>query len=84
MTLERAVLNYMTDYGSITTLDGIKIGTVDLRKIISELRGKGVPIGDRWEEGINRYGAKTRYKRYYLIKENEDGRTENVYEGNNR
>lgn len=38
-----------------------ELNTVDSRKMISVLRGKGLPIADEWIEGEN-----TRFKIYYL------------------
>ena len=36
------------------------------RKIISDLRAKGVPIKDRWVDHINPYGQTIRYKEYWV------------------
>jgi len=41
-------------------------GTTEARKIISDLRKKGFEITDMWESGENRFGRKTRFKRYKL------------------
>ena len=35
-------------------------------KRISEMRDAGVPIKDYWQEYVDEYGDKTRYKVYYL------------------
>lgn len=36
------------------------------RKIISDLRAKGVPIKDRWVEHIDPYGKPKHYKEYWI------------------
>lgn len=55
--------------GGITVEEAMKfLGTTELRKIVSDLRASGWNITDKWEEGFNRYGEITRYKRYFLIK----------------
>lgn len=36
------------------------------RKVISDLREKGVPIKDRWIEHINPYGQTIRFKEYWV------------------
>lgn len=68
--LELKVLNYLRNNGSITvkTCEN-NIGSTELRKFISNLRHRGYGINDYWEQGFNRYGIKTRWKRYYLEKE---------------
>jgi hypothetical protein len=38
------------------------------RKVIAELRSKGVPIEDRWQSHIGPHGEVTRYKEYFLRK----------------
>lgn len=40
------------------------LGTTELRKIISDLIATGHMFWKVWEEGENRFGDKTRFKRY--------------------
>lgn len=67
MTIEQRIVDYMKTNGSISVLEAaINIGTMDLRKRISDLRKSGLSIRSEWEESKNRYGDTVRYKRYYL------------------
>lgn len=60
----------MTKYGTkkgITVKECIDVlGTTELRKIVSNIREKGVVVTDRWEVGENVFGEETRYKRYFI------------------
>ena len=43
------------------------LGSTELRKIMSVYRKDGrFRVLDVWEEGINKFGEPTRYKRYFL------------------
>ena len=67
--IDRIVV-YMKLYGSITCKEcERRIGTTELRRRIRDIKDMGYEIGDVWEEGENRVGVKTRYKRYFIIKE---------------
>ena len=48
-------------------------GTERFSARIKNLRDAGYMIGDTWREGINRYGHKTRYKEYWLVREKDEG-----------
>lgn len=63
------VLNYLTkNKGGLTVKECMdKLGTTELRKVVSDLRASGFKISDTWERGVNRYGMPTRYKRYFLL-----------------
>ena len=63
------VLKYMTTHRGGLTVKGCieKLGTTELRKIVSDLKDAGWEFSDVWETGTNRYGETTRYKRYFLI-----------------
>lgn len=63
------ILNYLTkNRGGLTVKECIdKLGTTELRKVVSDLRASGFKVADTWETGVNRYGMKTRYKRYFLL-----------------
>ncbi len=67
--MKNRVLNYILEFGSITTRDAfIDLGCTRLSEYIRQLR-LDYNVEDTTEVGINRYGEKTYYKRYY-IKEN--------------
>lgn len=63
------VLKYMQTHRGGLTVKGCieKLGTTELRKIVSDLKDSGWQFSDVWETGTNRYGETTRYKRYFLI-----------------
>lgn len=62
------ILEYMKTHKGITCKECQRdIGTTELRKRICDLKDKGYKIIDQWEEGTNRVGNPTRYKRYFLI-----------------
>lgn len=67
--MKNRVLNYILEFGSITTRDAfIDLGCTRLSEYIRQLR-LDYNVEDTTEVGINRYGEKTYYKRYF-IKEN--------------
>ena len=45
-------------------IDNLKLNSP--RKIISDLRAKGVPIKDRWVNHIDPYGKPKHYKEYWV------------------
>lgn len=61
------VLQYMRDFGSITTLQAfIDLGVVRLGARISEMRKAGLNIQDRPKEVLNRYGDTCHIKEYFI------------------
>lgn len=63
------IIQYMEENHSITCKEcEKKIGTTELRRRIRDIKDRGYEIGDVWEDGENRVGVKTRYKRYFIIK----------------
>ena len=70
MTHFEIIADYMTKHGSITAMDGFKIGCTKVTTRIGEMRKAGYKIADEWEEATNRYGVKVRYKRYRLVNDN--------------
>jgi len=69
MTQANRVLNYMRQYGSITTLEAFRdLGITRLSGVIFDLK-KDYAISSKTESGRNRYGEKTSYSRYYLKEE---------------
>jgi hypothetical protein len=66
------ILNYMLTHKGITCKECEKeIGTTELRRRICDLKEKGWVIIDVWEQGVNRVGVPTRYKRYFIGGRNE-------------
>ena len=66
--LER-VIEYMRDFGSITTYDAfIDLGTTRLSEYIRQAR-LILNIKDKWEQTTNRWGKKVEYKRYWIEEE---------------
>jgi len=66
------VLQYMKDFGSITTLDAFRdLGITKLTTRISEMRKMGISIIGTPETVENRYGDKCHIHRYTLKEENE-------------
>ena len=71
MTQEQMVIDYMTEYGSITTLDAFKdLGITRLSAKIFNLKKAGYEIQKTAETGKNRWGKPIYYARY-SIKEQE-------------
>ena len=65
---EVRLLRYLTEFGSITSLEAFReLGDTRLSATVFNLRKQGSPITDTWENCINRYGKKVRYKKYILI-----------------
>ena len=68
--MENRVLNYMLEFGSITTKQAFEdLGCTRLSEYIRRLRTK-MTIEDEIITGINRYGEKVFWKKYF-IKEGE-------------
>lgn len=66
------VLQYMKDFGSITTFDAYRdLGITKLTTRVSELRANGVRIKGTPEVVENRYGDKCHIHRYTLEEEEE-------------
>ena len=64
--MEQRVLNYIQEFGSITTRQAfIDLGCTRLSEYIRRLR-LNYDIDDEIETGINRYGEKVHWKKYYI------------------
>lgn len=62
------IRQYITDFGSITTLEAFtELGIVRLGARISEMRKNGEKITDKMEIVKNRYGEKCHIKRYSMV-----------------
>lgn len=67
MTQKERIINYIKEFGSITSLDAYKdLGITQLGARIDGLKKDGYVFKTEWESGKNRFGDKTDYKRYYL------------------
>ena len=68
--MENRVLNYMLEFGSITTKQAFEdLGCTRLSEYIRRLRSR-MTIEDEIITGTNRYGEKVFWKKYF-IKEGE-------------
>ena len=60
------VINYMREFGSITTRDAfIDLGCTRLSEYIRQARIT-LNIKDKWEKTINRWNETVQYKRYWI------------------
>lgn len=67
------VLQYMADYGSITSRDAAyDLGVYRLASRISDLKRKGYNISSKMESTENRYGKTVSYKRYWISEERDE------------
>ena len=67
MTHEQRVLEYLKEFGSITSWEAIKeFGATRLSAIIYNLRNKGYNITSRFSSAKNRYGDKVQFAIYEL------------------
>ena len=65
MTQIDRVLDYLTQFGSITALEALRdLGIMHLSSRITELRQKGYAVNREMIEVKNRFGEKTRVARY--------------------
>ncbi len=65
-TMQQRILDYMNDFGSITTLEAFKdLGCTRLSEYIRRIRLE-YNVEDTWETSTNRYGDKVQFKRFYL------------------
>lgn len=65
MTQCDRILQYMDDFGSISTLEAFAdLGITRLASRIHDLTRMGVPISKRMVTGKNRYGETVHYMRY--------------------
>lgn len=66
-TQNERILKYMNDFGSITWIDAARdLGIARLASRITDLKRLGYPIVSKFETVHNRYGEKSRIKRYSM------------------
>ncbi|MBQ1295912.1 MAG: hypothetical protein IIY21_17835 [Clostridiales bacterium] len=67
MTQKELIIQYMNDFGSITTIEAFSdLGITKLTTRISELRRDGYVIASKRIDKKNRYGKKVKFNRYWL------------------
>ena len=72
MTQKEAIIQYISDFGSITPMQAYgDLGITKLATRVSEMRRAGVEFKIETIKGKNRYGKPTRFARYsFKDKEN--------------
>lgn len=64
--MRERVLNYIKDFGSITTFEAFtELGCTRLSEYIRQLR-IDYHIADEWVSTTNRYGERVQYKKYRI------------------
>lgn len=67
MTQKELIIQYMNDFGSITTIEAFSdLGVTKLTTRISELRRDGYVIASKRIDKKNRYGKKVSFNRYWV------------------
>lgn len=68
ITQEDRVVQYISDFGSITSLEAFKdLGITRLSAKIFNLKAEGYIFEDETKICVNRYGDKVHYKKYKII-----------------
>lgn len=68
---QERVLNYMQDFGSISSLEAFRdLGVTRLSAVIFVLKRKGHLISRKTEKSQNRYGEPVHFARYRLVEQN--------------
>lgn len=69
-TLADRVLQYMKEFGSITSYEAFReLGVTRLSAAIFILKKKGIDICTKMEQSKNRYGDTVYFARYSLVEE---------------
>lgn len=72
MTQCERILRHLKDYGSITQAEAVtEYGCYRLGARIFDLKARGVPIRSETVTGKNRYGERTSFSRYSLLREGQ-------------
>lgn len=67
MNQKQRIIKYITDFGSITSLEAMRdLGITQLGARIDGLQKDGYTFKKEWERAKNRYGEDVDYKRYSL------------------
>ena len=68
MTQREAIIEYITDFGSITPMEAYSdLGITKLATRISEMRRDGMQFKIETVKSKNRYGKPTHYARYSFV-----------------
>ena len=71
MNRAELVMDYMREFGSITTLDAFRdLGCTRLACAISEIKKNGYNVHKKYETKKNRRGIPVTYARYFLGEKN--------------
>ena len=63
------IIQYLKDFGSITTYDSfIDLGITRLASRMYDIRQMGIELEEEWLTKKNRYGKPVSYKKYMLKK----------------
>ena len=77
MSQRKAVLDWLSTGAGITSKDAFEaFGATRLSAIIFDLRKRGHDIRAETVSGVDRYGNKTRFARYYLVGKEAEGEHE--------
>ena len=72
MTQRQRVLDYIKEFGSISSLEAFRdLGVTRLSAAIFKLREEGYDFDVKTEKSVNRWGEKSHYARYSLKKVGE-------------
>jgi len=72
VTQKQLIVKYLNDNGSITSYEAyIELGITQLATRISELKEKGYVFKNERQHTVNRYGKKTHFDKYLLVKAGE-------------
>ena len=72
MTQSERIIQYMKDWGSITSLEAVQdLGCMRLASRIHDIEKMGIRVDRETVRSTNRYGEPTRYTRYSLGKDAE-------------
>lgn len=64
--MKNRVLQYMKDFGSITTFEAFtELGCTRLSEYIRQIREELI-VEDEWLHTTNRYGEQVKYKKYWI------------------
>ena len=67
MNQQEMVIEYMTDFGSITPMEAFaELGVTRLSAKIYDLKREGYIFGEKRETVVNRYGKKVSFKRFWI------------------
>ena len=67
MTQTEMILEHMQKNGGITQADAIRLfGCYRLGARVYDLKERGIDVQKTMVPGVNRYGKRTRYARYFL------------------